>query len=142
MEGLGKLTTQLRDSSLPRTAYGPTGSIKVEENEGHGRDVSLEIRSPGNLNNMLSNHLENGMETAKLIWSRLPNSDADPDSPLGAGINRIDASVVESLDYEVIENSAYREEQAKRGKMFVAYIVVVKWILALLIGIGEFQLIF
>jgi chloride channel 7 len=43
---------------------------------------------------------------------------------------------VESLDYEVIENYAYREEQAHRGKMYVWYYVGVKWFFALLIGIG------
>ncbi|KAK6122670.1 hypothetical protein DH2020_043586 [Rehmannia glutinosa] len=88
---------------------------------------------------MLSNHLQNGMETAKLIWSRLPNSEVEAD---GTGFDEVgrfkktDGSSVESLDYEVIENCAYRQEQAKRGKLYMAYSVVVKWILALLIGIG------
>ncbi|KAA8548621.1 hypothetical protein F0562_000305 [Nyssa sinensis] len=47
-----------------------------------------------------------------------------------------DGSSVESLDYEVIENYAYKEEQAQRGKLYVGYYVVVKWFFALLIGIG------
>lgn len=59
---------------------------------------------------MLSNHLQNGMETARLVWSRLPNSeDGEFDS---AGISKkSDGCSVESLDYEVIENFAYREDQ-------------------------------
>ncbi|KAJ4833763.1 hypothetical protein Tsubulata_012639 [Turnera subulata] len=86
---------------------------------------------------MLSNHLENGFETAKLMWSRIPNADdGDHDfttSPLSTSGG---PASVESLDYEVIENYAYREEQAQRGRLYVGYYVVVKWLFALLIGIG------
>ncbi|XP_017223054.1 chloride channel protein CLC-d isoform X2 [Daucus carota subsp. sativus] len=87
---------------------------------------------------MISNHLHNGMESAKLMWSRLPNSeDADfeglsPSESSGAG----GGGSVESLDYEVIENYAYREEQAQRGKLYVGFYVGVKWFFALLIGVG------
>ncbi|KAM6566184.1 hypothetical protein CsatA_025312 [Cannabis sativa] len=83
---------------------------------------------------MLSNHLQNGMETAKLAWSRLPNAEEGETDALG--IAKSDVNSVESLDYEVIENYAYWEEQAQRGKLFVGYYVVVKWFFALLIGIG------
>ncbi|KAF3457165.1 hypothetical protein FNV43_RR01822 [Rhamnella rubrinervis] len=84
---------------------------------------------------MLSNHLQNGIETAKLVWSRIPNSeDGDPDA-IGL-TKRNDDGNVESLDYEVIENCAYWEEQAQRGKLYVGYCVVVKWFFALLIGLG------
>lgn len=80
---------------------------------------------------MLSNHVE----TAKLIWSRLPNAEEDvSDSEDGGLRNQYDA--VQSLDYEVIENYAYRQEQARRGKLYVWYYVGVKWFFALLIGIG------
>ncbi|MFS7907809.1 putative chloride channel, core [Helianthus anomalus] len=87
---------------------------------------------------MLSNQLQNGVETAKLIWSRLPNaedgSDAEGDED---GVLRSEGfNAVESLDYEVIENYAYRQEQARRGKLYVWYNVGVKWFFALLIGIG------
>ncbi|KAM0014489.1 putative CBS domain, chloride channel, voltage gated, chloride channel, core [Helianthus debilis subsp. tardiflorus] len=87
---------------------------------------------------MLSNQLQNGVETAKLIWSRLPNaedgSDAEGDED---GVLRSEGfDAVESLDYEVIENYAYRQEQARRGKLYVWYNVGVKWFFALLIGIG------
>lgn len=58
---------------------------------------------------MLSNHLQNGVESAKLLWSRLPNSDEEGES--GVLHKKTDAGSVESLDYEVIENYAYREEQ-------------------------------
>ncbi|KAK3021590.1 hypothetical protein RJ639_046297, partial [Escallonia herrerae] len=62
---------------------------------------------------MLSNHLQNGMETAKLMWSRLPNNeDGDGDDDVVGFLRKNDGSRVESLDYEVIENYAYREEQA------------------------------
>ncbi|XP_076914674.1 chloride channel protein CLC-d-like isoform X1 [Bidens hawaiensis] len=85
---------------------------------------------------MLSNQLES---TGKLIWSRLPtaedgsSSDYYDDGSLRSG-DGFDA--VESLDYEVIENYAYRQEQARRGKLYVWYNVGVKWFFALLIGIG------
>ncbi|WCJ23724.1 chloride channel D [Euphorbia peplus] len=85
---------------------------------------------------MLSNHLQDGIETAKLIWSRIPNSE-DAGQLEGIGLlSASDGSNVESLDYEVIENYAYREEQKQRGKLYVGYYVVVKWFFALLIGIG------
>ncbi|GMP56466.1 hypothetical protein CsSME_00020944 [Camellia sinensis var. sinensis] len=77
----------------------------------------------------------NGMERAKLAWSRLPNSEDGEVDEVGVS-KKIDGSSVESLDYEVIENHAYREEQAQRGKLYVGYYVVVKWFFALLIGIG------
>ncbi|XP_073137026.1 chloride channel protein CLC-d isoform X1 [Henckelia pumila] len=89
---------------------------------------------------MLSNHLHNGVETAKLMWSRLP--DAEPEADVGGSNGELgrdrknEGGSVESLDYEVIENHAYRQEQAKRGKLYVGYSVLVKWFLALLIGIG------
>ncbi|PSR85372.1 Chloride channel protein like [Actinidia chinensis var. chinensis] len=84
---------------------------------------------------MLSNHFQNGIETAKLVWSRLPNAEDGDADEVGVS-KKIDGSSVESLDYEVVENHAYREEQAQRGKLHVGYYVVVKWFFALLIGIG------
>lgn len=60
---------------------------------------------------MLSNHLQNGIETAKLVWSRIPNSeDGDHQESLGL-IKPDDDGNVESLDYEVIENCTYWDEQ-------------------------------
>ncbi|XP_047952269.1 chloride channel protein CLC-d-like isoform X2 [Salvia hispanica] len=85
---------------------------------------------------MLSNQLQNGVETAKLLWSRLPDSEVEADGAASGEFSRIKKDDVESLDYEVIENYAYRQEQAKRGKVYMAYSVVVKWLMALLIGIG------
>lgn len=84
---------------------------------------------------MLSNHLQNGIETARLVWSRLPNSDDEAPDEVGLS-KKSDGSRSESLDYEVIENNAYREEQAQRRKLMVGYYVGVKWFFALLIGIG------
>ncbi|XP_030548161.1 chloride channel protein CLC-d [Rhodamnia argentea] len=84
---------------------------------------------------MLSNHLQNGMETARLVWSRLPNSEDGEFDAVGIS-KKSDGGSVESLDYEVIENHAYREEQAQRGKVYFVYQVAVKWFFALLIGIG------
>ncbi|KOM26585.1 hypothetical protein LR48_Vigan303s000700 [Vigna angularis] len=85
---------------------------------------------------MLANHFQNGIETARLVWSRIPNSDESQllDDAVGI-IKKNDGGGVESLDYEVIENFAYREEQAQRGKLYVSYLLVVKWFFALLIGI-------
>lgn len=59
---------------------------------------------------MLSNHLQNGIETAKMAWSRLPNADNEATDAVGIA-KKSDESSVESLDYEVIENFAYWEEQ-------------------------------
>ncbi|GFZ08838.1 chloride channel D [Actinidia rufa] len=84
---------------------------------------------------MLSNHLQNGIETEKFVWSRLPNAEDGDGDEVGVS-KKNDGSNVESLDYEVVENHAYREEQAQRGKLYVGYYVVVKWFFALLIGIG------
>ncbi|WVZ09517.1 hypothetical protein V8G54_014047 [Vigna mungo] len=85
---------------------------------------------------MLANHFQNGIETARLVWSQIPNSDESQllDDAVGL-IKKNDGGGVESLDYEVIENFAYREEQAQRGKLYVSYLLVVKWFFALLIGI-------
>ncbi|CAH9136647.1 unnamed protein product [Cuscuta epithymum] len=84
---------------------------------------------------MLSNHMQNGMQTAKVMWSKLPTGDEDDGDVAGPSKNMYDSSV-ESLDYEVVENYAYREQQAKKGKFYVGYSVVVKWLFALLTGIG------
>ncbi|XP_018846839.1 chloride channel protein CLC-d-like isoform X2 [Juglans regia] len=84
---------------------------------------------------MLSNHLQNGFETAKMVWSRLPNAEEGDHGDTGL-LRKSDGSGVESLEYEVVENHAYWEEQEQRGKIFVGYYVVVKWFFALLIGIG------
>lgn len=60
---------------------------------------------------MLSNQLQNGVETAKLLWSRLPDSEVEADGAASGEFSRIKKDDVESLDYEVIENYAYRQEQ-------------------------------
>ncbi|KAG5587794.1 hypothetical protein H5410_048228 [Solanum commersonii] len=84
---------------------------------------------------MLSDHFQNGVETAKLMWSRIPATEEEEVGEVGPS-RKGNGSTVESLDYEVVENFAYREEQAKRGKLYMGYAVLVKWFLALLIGIG------
>ncbi|KAI3935945.1 hypothetical protein MKW92_019098, partial [Papaver armeniacum] len=64
---------------------------------------------------MLSNHFQNGIETAKLVWSRLPNSEEEGET--GGDLDdditfrKLSEGSSESLDYEVIENYAYRKEQ-------------------------------
>lgn len=85
---------------------------------------------------MLSNHLQNGIETARLAWSRLPNAEEGEQEDIGLVQRSDGSSSVESLDYEVVENYAYWEEQAQRGKLYVGYNVMVKWFFSLLIGIG------
>ncbi|XP_062219628.1 chloride channel protein CLC-d-like isoform X2 [Phragmites australis] len=60
-----------------------------------------------------------GIGMARLPWTRLPTADAEG---LGASTSAVadddlfSSAVVKSLDYEVIENYTYREEQAQRGK--------------------------
>lgn len=61
---------------------------------------------------MLSNHFQNGMESARLVWSRLPNSEDGLPDEIGLS-KKSDGSRSESLDYEIIENNAYREEQVR-----------------------------
>lgn len=60
---------------------------------------------------MLANHFQNGMETARLVWSRLPHSEEAELDGVGLLSSTDNRNGVESLDYEVIENNAYREEQ-------------------------------
>ncbi|CAA6653621.1 unnamed protein product [Spirodela intermedia] len=84
---------------------------------------------------MLSNHLRHGIETARVAWSQLPASEDLDGEEEGPSV-RISGTGVESLDYEVIENFAYREEQAQRGKLYVGYYVMLKWVLSLLVGVG------
>ncbi|XP_042450510.1 chloride channel protein CLC-d-like isoform X1 [Zingiber officinale] len=85
---------------------------------------------------MLSNHLQNGIETAKLVWSRLPSSEDGAAAEVEFANRSNDGVGSESLDYEVIENHAYREQQAQRGTLWVSYYVVLRWLFSLLIGIG------
>lgn len=59
---------------------------------------------------MLSNQLQNGMDRAKNMWSRLPNTEEDEDDHVSF-LKKNDGGGVESLDYEVIENYAYWDEQ-------------------------------
>lgn len=59
---------------------------------------------------MLSNQLHNGMETAKLLWSRIPSSE-DSEVDGVSMLRTSNGNTSESLDYEVIENHAYRYEQ-------------------------------
>lgn len=66
---------------------------------------------------MLSNQLQNGLETAKLVWSRLPNAEEGDQEDVGL-LQKRDGSSVESLDYEVIENHAYWEEQVGLPSFF------------------------
>uniref|UniRef100_A0A0E0KHS0 Chloride channel protein n=1 Tax=Oryza punctata TaxID=4537 RepID=A0A0E0KHS0_ORYPU len=87
--------------------------------------------------------LPDGIGMARLAWTRLPTADGAgaegpvpvPASPSSAGYELF-AGGVESLDYEVIENYAYREEQAQRSKFWVPYYVMLKWLFSLLIGVA------
>lgn len=60
---------------------------------------------------MFSNHIQNGIETARLVWSQIPTSEEEELAEVGRNGN----GGAESLDYEVIENYAYREEQVRCG---------------------------
>lgn len=110
-----------------------------------------------------------GIGMARLAWTRLPAADGDgapgPSTSAATDDDLFSGAAVESLDYEVIENYAYREEQvsvaialervvlvcgqlscfvcvagsaqAQRSKFWVPYYVMLKWLFALLIGVGE-----
>ncbi|CAJ1925424.1 unnamed protein product [Sphenostylis stenocarpa] len=73
---------------------------------------------------MLANHFPNGIETGRLAWSQIPDSDESQllDDTVGI-LKKSDGGGVESLDYEVIENFAYREEQAQRGTGLAAVFI-------------------
>lgn len=68
---------------------------------------------------MLSDHFQNGVEKAKLMWSRIPATAEEEEEEeeetdggeVGPSSTKGNGSTVESLDYEVVENYAYREEQ-------------------------------
>ncbi|TVU45539.1 hypothetical protein EJB05_05028, partial [Eragrostis curvula] len=78
-----------------------------------------------------------GIGMARLQWSRLPTTEAEGTSTSAAGDDELFSGLaVESLDYEVIENYAYREEQAQRSKFWVPYYIMLKWLFSLLIGVG------
>lgn len=70
---------------------------------------------------MLSNHLQNGLGTAKLVWSQIPNSEESEREGVGLLSTSGGSSSVESLDYEVIENYAYREEQVHFDLLFLLH---------------------
>jgi chloride channel 7 len=78
---------------------------------------------------MLANHIQNGIESARVAWSRIPNSDesqfVDED---GVGqLKKNDGSAVESLDYEVIENFAYREEQVLLFFRLILFLLLISY---------------
>jgi len=57
-----------------------------------------------------------GIGMARLAWTRLPTADgeeAGPSTSAAADYELLSAAAIESLDYEVIENYAYREEQVR-----------------------------
>lgn len=55
-----------------------------------------------------------GIGMARLEWTRLPTAEgAGPSTSAAGGDELFSAAAVESLDYEVIENFAYREEQVR-----------------------------
>ena len=63
---------------------------------------------------MLANHLQNGVESGSLVWSRIPNSEEESrllDDAVSPSSKSDGSAAAESLDYEVIENYAYRQEQ-------------------------------
>ncbi|XP_057857526.2 chloride channel protein CLC-d [Cryptomeria japonica] len=81
----------------------------------------------------MANHVRNGYEALRTAWSHLPASEEETEQVPATTTN---GGGMESLDYEVVENLPYREEQAQRGKLYIGYIASVKWFFALLIGVG------
>jgi chloride channel 7 len=59
--------------------------------------------------------LPDGIGMARLAWTRLPTAEGSSGAAASASAARDELFVgaVESLDYEVIENYAYREEQVR-----------------------------
>ena len=57
-----------------------------------------------------------GIGMARLAWTRLPTADGEGAGPSTSAVadgELLSAAAMESLDYEVIENYAYREEQVR-----------------------------
>lgn len=65
-----------------------------------------DLKSP----TMLGSHIQNGIDAARQVWSRIPTSEDGVEEELLFSTDR-NGGGPESLDYEVIENYAYREEQ-------------------------------
>ncbi|RWV96452.1 hypothetical protein GW17_00040833 [Ensete ventricosum] len=64
---------------------------------------------------MLSNHLHNGIQTAKVVWSRLLRSEEGEAAEVEFASRSHGGTGTESLDYEVIENYAYRKMWSSNG---------------------------
>ncbi|RZR73910.1 hypothetical protein BHM03_00029507 [Ensete ventricosum] len=80
--------------------------IYCESIDSFGSDPSPPI-------SMLSNHLRNGIQTAKVVWSRLLRSEEGEAAELE--FRSHGGTGTESLDYEVIENYAYRKMWSSNG---------------------------
>ncbi|URE29192.1 chloride channel [Musa troglodytarum] len=63
---------------------------------------------------MLSNHLHNGIQTAMVVWSRVPSSEEGEAAEVEFASRSHGGTDAESLDYELVENYAYRKEQTVR----------------------------
>ncbi|CAK9203106.1 hypothetical protein BDL97_14G008000 [Sphagnum fallax] len=80
-------------------------------------------------------------------WSRLLTTDSPlPSSSSSSNLEHVDNDIgdigeagnmgMESLDYEVVESLAYREDQAQRGMWRHVSYITLKWTFSLLIGVG------
>jgi len=102
-------------SSHPFSGFSPYPAIEPLESSVPGGIR----RAPGPIP-MLSggdDGVPDGIGMARLAWTRLPTADAEGAGPSTSAAAACDelfsAAAVESLDYEVIENYAYREEQVR-----------------------------
>lgn len=83
---------------------------------------------------MLSNHLSDGIGMTRVPWSQLPNAEepeglSTVDDDLMVAARNLAGLIapVESLDYEVIENYAYREQQVL-GHSFTQFTIEFDWL--------------
>lgn len=83
---------------------------------------------------MLSNHLSDGIGMTRVPWSQLPNAEepeglSTVDDELMVAARNLAGLIapVESLDYEVIENYAYREQQVL-GHSFTQFTIEFNWL--------------
>jgi chloride channel 7 len=89
--------------------------------------------------------LPDGIGMARLAWTRLPTAEGAAPPPLPEGSASASAArdelfvgAVESLDYEVIENYAYREEQVRAPFRYCRALLPCSWLRSVRVRFDEF----
>ncbi|CAI8593484.1 unnamed protein product [Vicia faba] len=123
--------------SVPVTSSNEvTEKMEKEENANHGDDV-LDIENDGSFDG-------NGEEIGR-YWSQFSERNMTYEEPLL--VKRINTTSqiaivgsnlcpIESLDYEIFDSEIFNQDWRSRKKVQIFQYVVLKWVFALLIGLG------